>query len=332
MAEAVARVIAPEVVKMIPCCFEIIEKILEAMKIAKENDERCNHICGQVSVVKRILGELERMSQTAAVIEAVSFLHQKLTVWDKYMNEMFDRKFSRARDFVEGRKNGRVLMRLSREIDSAVLTLTAAVTTQHAAQQQGIYPTSAPANQKITGSIPGRPKQISVTKRAQDRIKLSWSQPDKNAEAVSHYEVQYRKRWQTWEVYKCAKITKTDVVVAGLSSDTKYWFRVRAVNSMDYEGWFSEEIPTETKFRPAVRRLLTAGAAVGGTLVTPIAYPAGVVMGTVEAIKEHKGGEAAFIATAGVIATPFSAPLTGAASAYALHTVLAPDDFDDEDN
>ena len=91
-----------------------------------------------------------------------------------------------------------------------------------------------------------------MTKRAQDRIKLSWSQPDKNAEAVSHYEVQYRKRWQAWEVYKCAKITKIDVVIAGLSSDTKYWFRVRAVNSMGYEGWFSEEIPTETKFRPAV--------------------------------------------------------------------------------
>ena len=55
-------------------------------------------------------------------------------------------------------------------------------------------------------------------------------------------------------------------------------------------------------------------------------------MGTIESIKEHKGGEAALMATAGAIAISFSAPLTGAVAAYAMHTVLAPDDFDDEDN
>jgi len=81
------------------------------------------------------------------------------------MNEMFDRKFSRGRNFLEGRKNNRALICLSNEIDSAVSTLTAAVGVQALAHQQGVYPSSALTHQKKTGPIPGRPKKLKTSGR-----------------------------------------------------------------------------------------------------------------------------------------------------------------------
>ena len=43
-------------------CLEIIDKILELLNCAKENDEYCRHILGQLEIIKSIFSDLKENS------------------------------------------------------------------------------------------------------------------------------------------------------------------------------------------------------------------------------------------------------------------------------
>ena len=138
-----------------------------------------------------------------------------------------------------------------------LLGLSAAQMSQLLLQQGGIGPTG---KEECTYKIAGRPQNLEVTKRSHNRMKLCWEAPNENVECVSHYEVHYRRRWKKW--VEPIKAENTSLVVCGLSTDTKYWFRVRAVSSDGHEGRFSSDVPGETKFSKFARGLITAGAAI----------------------------------------------------------------------
>lgn len=148
--------------KVLPCCFEIMEKIIDVISVAKDNNDRCSHIVGQVETIKGILHDLERTTLSNAVMKAIDFVHMKLISCENFINEMFDRKFSRPPDFLQGRGNRRTLIRLMNEVDSAVGTLNAALSTQALNQQQEVQYSSGYVYQP--GSLPGRPRNLTIPK------------------------------------------------------------------------------------------------------------------------------------------------------------------------
>ena len=173
-------------------CFEIIGKISELVSVARDNDNRCSHILGQVAVIRSILDDLEEVALSHTVLSSIDFLHRKLKTCDDLMNNMFDRKFSRPRDFLQGQEYSGELMGLTEELDSAVTMLNAALTTQLLSQRYGIQYSR---RSEVTGPIPGKPTNLSISMRVHDQIELCRCPPHENAEAFSHYEVQYRRRW-----------------------------------------------------------------------------------------------------------------------------------------
>ena len=270
--------------KLLLCCFETLDRIIELVSVAAENDKSCSHLLGQTAVIKKALESLDmtQVKLSEPVKVGMEFIWQKLANCDDYINDMFDRKLSRPRDFIQSRHYHRNLEQMKSEIDSALTTFNTTMLVQSMHEQQGVK--SFILSKEDTGSIPSKPQNMKAAKRAHNRIMVQWEAPSENPEAISCYEVQHRRRWERWQ--NCEKTTNTEHVVHGLSADTTYWFRVRAMNTKDFPGRFCEEICTETKYSTVARSFITAGATIGEILVSPI-----IVTFPGAAIYDHVKGE-----------------------------------------
>ena len=150
--------------------------------------------------------------------------------------------------------------------------------------------TSELSNKEITlnNDVPGPPTSLTVIGRADNRIKIEWKEPSINPTAVKEYHIEKRSRNTDWEpVEPHRSPDKLSVVVTGLKSNKKYWFRIHAINDKGVKGESCEEIQSETKFGSKTRKVLTGLAFVGGSLgglvtlplVAPVLIPLGTVVG-----------------------------------------------------
>lgn len=166
-------------------------------------------------------------------------------------------------------------------------------------------------------AVPSAPWCLRVsTKRTANLIKIRWKEPELNAHAVNHYEMQMRSKKSGWA--EISTSTKCSAKATHLSSDTKYFFRVRAFNGRGESSDFSSEIEAETRLSKAARALLSPLVFLGGTIAGPVvgAGIGGVGAGLLAAEKiDNKAGAA----TAGT-----AAGVAGAAGGAVLGTVGAP--------
>ena len=139
-----------------------------------------------------------------------------------------------------------------------------------------------------TDLAPGPPTSLTVVGRANNRIKIEWKEPGINPRAVKEYQIEKRTKNTDWEpVEPHRSPDRLSVVVTGLKSNKKYWFRVLAINERGTKGDSCEEIQSETKFGSKTRKMLTGLAFAGGTvgglaatpLVAPVLIPVGAVVG-----------------------------------------------------
>lgn len=235
MASTIASGIS-NIPKVLFTCIEIIDKIVDLVSTAAES----SYILHQTTVIRKILEEIESngLTLSPSVQESIGLISQKLDHCDKCIDKMFDRKLSRPRDILGSRHYRNKLAKMREDLNSCLHTYNATSITQIMCEQQGVkFPT---ISKEETGPIPGKPQGMKAVKRAHNRIMVQWEAPSENSEAISCYEVQYRRRWKRWE--NCGKTTSTQHIVDGLSADTNYWFQVRAVNTKDFPGRFCEEI------------------------------------------------------------------------------------------
>lgn len=121
-----------------------------------------------------------------------------------------------------------------------------------------------------TQLIPDRVQNLRISSKRKDKsLKLRWEEPAINPQAAHKYKVQMRlKKEHKWEDY--ITVDKKSVKIVQLSTDTKYAFRVRSINSQGDCGEWSNEIEAETRFGIFGRTLGTIGAVVGGTVGGPL--------------------------------------------------------------
>ena len=89
-----------------------------------------------------------------------------------------------------------------------------------------------------TVTIPGPPTELRASsKRAGKLIKIRWKKPEINPHAVAKYEAQvFNKKSQQWNTFKTVHCTKLSATAKDLETNTKYKFRVFAINSQDQSG------------------------------------------------------------------------------------------------
>ena len=78
--------------------------------------------------------------------------------------------------------------------------------------------------------IPGPPGEVEVIGQGSDRVKLKWQPSEENPEAVESYVVWKLEKGKQWERVRETK--KTQILITGLKSDTKYQFKVTATNEL----------------------------------------------------------------------------------------------------
>ena len=71
-------------------CVGIIQKVIELVSIAKQNDILCRDILGQMEVIESILEDLQEMTQSSTVMKAVDILHKKMVNCENYIDVMRD--------------------------------------------------------------------------------------------------------------------------------------------------------------------------------------------------------------------------------------------------
>lgn len=253
-------------------CYNVIEKIEEFIRIAKQNDEVCSDIVTNAELIRSMLDDLGQVKQqTNSLIKATSNLEIKLKICEKYIDTVKDRSFSRAKDFILGRKTRGELAKLKASIHEALDIVNTAAVVQILHHVQDVKMHSL---LEQIGNIPSHPVEPAIEKRAENRVLMTWGAPARNCTAIAFYQVQYRKRWEgKWN--ECDRVPGStyNYIVTGLESNTKYWFRVRAITAENYESPSSEEIPAETKFGVVARRLSTAGLFIAATIGGPVAAP-----------------------------------------------------------
>ncbi len=118
---------------------------------------------------------------------------------------------------------------------------------------QGVHLVAGATSGALTSAedvLPGAPQCLRVSsKRTASLIKIRWQEPSYHAHAVHHYEMQMRSKKTGWA--QIATSRKLSAEATKLSADTKYFFRVRAVNGSGRAGDFSEELEAETRFSKA---------------------------------------------------------------------------------
>lgn len=205
---------------------------------------------------------------------------------------------------------------------------------------------------KTDQPTPGIPIGLRVSsKRTTTRIKIRWEEP-RNSHVVDHYEIE-----RTAAKRGFSEIKKSNTLSAKftqLESNSKFYFRVRAVNKAGQYGDWSEPIKAKTRQKGAKKaKAITAGigAGLGGFLASPVAVAGGLAVSAgmlaveCEKKKDHgmgakvAAGSAAAVAGGvggailGTIAAPFSGIATGiATTAVLLVSDTSPQTSDDEGN
>ncbi len=204
----------------IACCLELIDKIYDCICVAKDNDERCEHIVAQVEVIKATLLDLERAKTISESLDkAISFLGLKLRKCEEYIDSLCDRNMSRPRDFLQARGISGNLQRLKDDVDSACTAFIASASVQNLLHAQDV---DIGGGDTKSLPVPGKPINLTVCKRAHNKVQLSWDEPDDNPGSVHSYEVHYRRRWKKWTSCEKKAATTTKHTVTGLSADTYY--------------------------------------------------------------------------------------------------------------
>ena len=116
--------------------------------------------------------------------------------------------------------------------------------------------------------IPEKPVNLRVSsKRTSEIIKLRWDPPQNN-HYIDHYELQFKTGLEGWETATISSRPLGEVM--NLKQNTKYQFRVRAVNIKGDTGPYSELVEAETKFATYLRVLISPAVFAGGIIVSPI--------------------------------------------------------------
>ena len=187
--------------------------------------------------------------------------------------------------------------------------------------------------------LPGVPVNVRISStRKCDSIKIRWDRPDENAEAAFMYDVEMIRSKQKqpieWNIVK-HNVKKLYARVDQLNSNTKYKFRVRALNSKGHalpDQW-SDVVEAETRHVKGVAALAATGAFIGGTLGGPVlgVMTIGGVSGMAAALNvdSEAGSKAAGVAAgigggiAGGFAGIVGAPLFGVGSAVLAYNAVS---------
>jgi hypothetical protein len=130
---------------------------------------------------------------------------------------------------------------------------------------------SDPCDIIITQLIPGPPQNVRISSKRRDTtLKVRWQEPFKNPQSVYQYKVQTRmankkSEWMTRDAVgeKCRSAK-----VQSLETDTKYEFRVQAINRNEAGEW-SNTVEAETRFGVFGRAVGVAGVFVVGVVGGP---------------------------------------------------------------
>ena len=172
--------------------------------------------------------------------------------------------------------------------------------------------------------LPGAPVNVRISStRKRDSVKVRWDPPDENAEAAFTYEVQIRlSKQNVWFTVRHG-VTKLSAKVGQLHSNTKYKFRVRALNNQGHAlpGEYSAEVEAETRYGKVVAMLVATGAfgvgALAGLVLEAVEFGGAAGMAAAENVDSEAGSIAAGIAAgvggviAGGIVGIVRAPLNG---------------------
>ena len=328
---AVPLSIAASVLKGICSCIQIVETIAELIEKAEQNDDHLHDILDRTRIIRKTLEQAKQLELSEGTQDAIDTIEKKLKKCDDYINLLMDRSFRIPKDILLAHKYNRNLKKLEKELEGTVQLLTLSFTVQNTTHLQNRFLSPSVVSDKKTGPIPGKPRDLNALKRAHDRIMLVWRAPIENLESVRNYEVNYRRKGKPWEepiVIEANEGPDHSLVVNDLSSDTYYWFRVRALNDCNYPGRFSEYLLTETKYNPHFRRLIATGVGIGGTLGAPLLLAGGgailsgvgVILGAAD--KSTSAKEAAGMTAVGVV-TIASTPIIGTIGAPAVGATLA---------
>ncbi len=209
---------------------------------------------------------------------------------------------------------------------------------------RGDSPPSDNVEAKTYEPIPGTPSSFRFSSyRTAHMIKLRWKEPDLNHRFVNHYEIEYRTRWDT-HFAKAGNTTRLSYRIVGLSQDTKYYCRIRAVNTSGQCGNYTDMIDETTRFNAAAKVALSPFVLLGGIFGAPILTGPAVGLATGQAVYdgnsdadegERKAGALVTGVSAGVgagvlgaVLSPLLAPATGAAMVYMFAT--HGDEFSDQ--
>ena len=204
-----------------------------------------------------------------------------------------------------------------------------------------------------TQLVPGPPQAVRISSKRNDKtIKIRWKPPTLHPQAVEKYLVQMQKYStkspQDWNDLSTVNCNKLSATARSLETDTRYCFRVKAINNKNQQGDFSDVVEAETRYGKVGRVAAATSAFFGGTLGGPLlgAATLGYVAGaSAENGPDSKAGKVAAATAAGIgggiggaILGTIGAPFVGGMAAFMAYkgmegalTDLSPQSSEDED-
>lgn len=207
--------------------------------------------------------------------------------------------------------------------------------------ESGVSPLSRTVEAHTPREIPGPPEKMRVsTKRTNEIIKIRWRPPLVYPGSVDKYEIQQMiskhtvNNWITVQEVTCDSFSAT---MRDLTTDTKYRFRVRAINSAEDKGNFTE-IEAETRYGRAAGTAAALAAFIPSIIGSPLIVSimsATVAVEAASAIFDSRTGKAVSGATAGIgvgfagaILGVLGCPFIGIVGAYAAYKRVTGGDVD----
>ena len=208
----------------------------------------------------------------------------------------------------------------------------------------GISTESDPVLLPVADMIPGPPLNLRTVGRTNRKIKIRYDPPEINAGAVHTYVIKLQKKTDGFQLL--TRTEKCSALAKKLKSNTKYTFKVEALNKNSQFCNDPVALSCETKLHPVSSGFAQAGGASVGAVASPITgavlVPAVSALALKDGISEKSAGKI-IGGTIGLLSTPITAPLgflggllaspLGAAGVgMAAHEVLKDSDDDLEDS